>query len=72
MATACPCGRGEAVGADEVVARSGEAVETEACVRAVHGRPRRAARTGAGKGTRAGAPGWSGRFQQRQRGEVEW
>ena len=40
MAMACPCGRGEAVGADEVVARSGEAVETEACVRAVHGRPR--------------------------------
>ena len=44
----------------------------EACVRAAHGRPRRAARSGAGRGTRAGAPGSHGCVQRQQRGVVEW
>ena len=72
MATARPCGCGEVVGAAERVEVSGKMVGVGVCVRAVHGRPRRAACSGAGRGTRAGAPGGLGRFQQRQKGGVEW
>ena len=69
MATACPCGRSEVVGADERVEVSGKAVENEACVppsMVGRGARRALARARARvRGLRCGL----GRFQQRQRGQ---